>query len=467
MLALQVISVIGISALLIYVIFKGWNPIISYVLAACLLMVFNGTNIIRGLADIFIPGFNSMITMFFLFFLGASILGALYKVSGAAETVADCFYRWFVEKRQGKNRAVAGGIVCMMTCFVCSYGGLDAFCGIFMLLPIIMMLAQKSNVPRRLVPALVFGGISSAQLGPGSPLTGNNFGSVFFETSPTAAPVLGLIGMVVVMGCIVLYIRRSVGRAYEAGEGFEAGPYQIPSLHDKAERPPFLLAILPLIAVFICNTVLPLAAHVQLELYLCLAIGDAVAILCFFPYLLKAIRRADREGEAALSNGRVLLKGCRTLIDAIGSGAQDGGFAILLIASGSAFSTMMGATHGCTAIMNWATNLPLPMLLTFSIAIVILTFLSGTPGCMIIAAPVFLPLAAQLGISNGVLMRIAVFGQCVLDTLPINGAILIVMAQSGLSMREGYPGVFKTTVLYMFVGTVVVTALAMIAPGIW
>ena len=86
---------------------------------------------------------------------------------------------------------------------------------------------------------------------------------------------------------------------------------------------------------------------------------------------------------------------------------------------------------------------------------------------MIIAAPIFLPIAAQLGISNAVLMRVAVFGQCVLDTMPINGAILIVMAQSGLSVKEGYPGVFKTTVLYMFLGTVLVTVLGIIAPGIW
>ncbi len=178
-----------------------------------------------------------------------------------------------------------------------------------------------------------------------------------------------------------------------------------------------------------------------------------------FPYMIKA---AQNKGE-----GKALLGACRSLVGALGSGAQDGGFAILLIASGSAFSMVLGATDGCAALMRWAVGLPLPTLVTFAVAIIVLTFLSGTPGCMIIAAPIFLPIAAQLGISNAVLMRIAVFGQCVLDTLPINGAILIVMSQARISMKEGYPGVFKTTVLYMFIGTVVVTALAMIAPGIW
>lgn len=460
MIAIQVISVIAISALLIYMLFKGWNPIIAPLLAACLVMLFNGSNIMTGLAETYIPGFNQMIMMFFLFFLGASILGALYKVTGAAETIADCFFRWFVEKRQGRNRAIVGGVVCMLTCFVCCYGGLDAFCAIFMLLPIIMMLAEKSDVPRRLVPALMFGGISSAQLGPGSPLTGNNFGSVFFQTGATAAPVLGVIGMVFVLALIVLYTRKSVGKAYDNGERYESGSYKAPAMHPADERPAFILAILPLIAVFICNTILPLAAGISLDLYLCLAIGDAVAIICFFPYMVKSAKKATED-----TNG--LLPACRTLINAIGSGAQDGGGALLLIASGSAFAAVLSASNGCAAIMGWATSLPLPTLITFSIAIIILTFLCGSPGCMIIAAPIFLPIAAQLGISNAVLMRIAVFGQCVLDTLPMNGAILIVMAQSGLSMKEGYPGVCKTTVLYMFLGTILVTVLGLIAPGIW
>jgi H+/gluconate symporter-like permease len=460
MIVVQVISVIAISALLIYMLFKGWNPIIAPLLAACLVMLFNGTNLMTGLTETYIPGFNQMITMFFLFFLGASILGALFKVSGAAETIADRFFHWFVEKREGRSRAIAGAIVCMLTCFVCSYGGLDAFCGIFMLMPIIMLLAKKSDLPRRFVPAVMFGGISSAQLGPGSPLTGNNFGSVFFETGATAAPVLGLIGMVIVMALIILYIIRSVGKAYDGGEHYEAGSYKAPVLREKEDRPPFLLAILPLIAVFICNTVLPLAAGISLDLYLCLAIGDAVAIVCFFPYMIKVAKKEVQDQSG-------LLPACRTLISTIGSGAQDGGFSILLIASGSAFAAVISASNGCATIMNWAVSLPLPTLVTFALAIIILTFLCGTPGCMIIAAPIFLPIAAQLGISNAVLMRIAVFGQCVLDTLPMNGAILLVTSQSGLSMKEAYPGVFKTTVLYMFIGTVVVTALAMIAPGIW
>jgi H+/gluconate symporter-like permease len=336
MVILQVVVVIAVSALLIFMLFKGWNPIIAPLFAAVLLLFLGGTSITKGLADSYLPGFNQMITMFFLFFLGAAILGALYKATGAAESIANSFFHWFAEKKEGRSRAVTGAVIILFTCFVCCYGGLDAFCAIFMLLPIVMVVAEKTNVPRRFVPALMFGGISSAQLGPGSPLTGNNFGSVFFQTRSTAAPVLGVIGMVFVLFLIVWFAKKSVGKAYDKGERYEQGRYNAPVLHEKEDCPPFFLAILPLIAVFISNTILPLASNgaITLDLYICLLIGDVVALICFFPYLYRYSKKAITEGNSAL------MHSLNVIVKTIGAGAQDGGFAILLIASGSAFATV-------------------------------------------------------------------------------------------------------------------------------
>lgn len=442
-------------------LFKGWNPVLAPIIAAVLLMITQGIDPIAGLADTFLPGFNQLITMFLLFFIAASILGALYKTSGAAETIADQFYQWFAAKKEGRKKAVIGGILMVVICFVCCYGGLDSFCAIFLLLPVMMILARKTDVPRRLVPGLMFGGISAAQLGPGSPLSGNNFGSAFMGVSSTAAPVLGVIGMVFVLALILNYVRRSVGKAYDKGERYEIGTYRFPQEHDKETRPPFILAILPMLSIFVTNLILPLATGgaVTLELYQCLAIGDGLAIICFFPYMIKNAKKENA--------GKLFPAAWKVLRQTLGEGAHDGGNSILLIASASAFATVLSSTNGCQVLMNWVANLPLPLILAFSIAMVVLTFLTGTPGNFIIAAPIFLPLIAAIGATPDVYMRIGVFGQCVLDTLPINGAILIVHAQSGLSLKEGYPAVFRTTVIYMFLGTVLVTALAALFPTIW
>lgn len=55
MIIVQVISVIAISALLIYMLFKGWNPIIAPLDRSLSRAALNGSNIISGLADLYTP----------------------------------------------------------------------------------------------------------------------------------------------------------------------------------------------------------------------------------------------------------------------------------------------------------------------------------------------------------------------------------------------------------------------------
>lgn len=453
--AVQIIAVFAVSGLLIYLLYKGWSPIVTPPLMAVLLLLLSGVNPLVGMFDIFLQGFIQVIPMFLLYFLAGSIMGALVSRSGAAEAIADTLFKVFVSKKEGRSRAIAGGIVGTFVCFICCYGGLDTFCAVFTLLPIVMVLAQKSDVPRRLVPALMFGGISSASLGPGAPLTANNMGAMLFGTTITAAPVIGVIGMIVVLALIIQFTFRRVGKAYDRGERFEIGNYKMPEPRPDDERPHFVLAILPFIAVFICSTI------IGLDAYLCLTVGSVVSILCFTPYIYRHCKKeSDGGSSVALAVGR-------TLIGCLNEGGMNGGNAFLIIGTGAAFASVVGASEGLGVVMNALIGLPIPTVIVFALVIIVFTFLSGSPGCMIVAAPVFLPLLEQMGgISPAGLMRIAVFGQCVLDTLPMNGAILIVTASSGLTMKESYPGIFRTTVLYMLIGTVVVTALAMLFPGL-
>lgn len=453
--AVQIIAVFAVSGLSIFLLYKGWSPIVTPVLMSVLLLIFSGVNPLTGLTDIFLQGFMRIIPMFLLYFLTGSIMGALVARSGAAEAIADTLFRVFVSRREGRSRAIAGGIVGTFVCFICCYGGLDTFCAVFTLLPIVMVLAQKSDVPRRLVPALMFGGISSASLGPGAPLTANNMGAMLFGTTITAAPVIGVIGMVVVLALIIQFTFRQVGRAYDRGERFEIGGYKMPESRPADERPHFILAILPFVAVFVCSTIIGMAT------YLCLTVGCAVCIVCFTPYIVRHCKKTVSDGSS------VGLAVGKTLLECLNEGGMNGGSAFLIIGIGSAFASVVGANEGLNVLLNTLVELPIPTVIVFALVIIVFTFLSGSPGCMIVAAPIFLPLLDRMGgVSAAGLMRIAVFSQCVLDTLPINGAILIVSASSGLKMKESYPGIFRTTVLYMFIGTVLVTALAMLFPGL-
>ena len=451
--AIQIIAVFFVSALLIFLLYKGWSPILTPILMAALLFLISGQNVMEALSGTFLNGFIQIVPMFMLFLIVGSIMGSLIAQSGAAQTIADTLFTVFAQKRDGKGRVVISGVIAMVVCFLCCYGGLNTFCSIFTLLPIVMMLAQKADIPRRLVPALMFAGISTANLGPGSPLPANQMGTAMYQVSLTAAPVLGVIGMVAVFVLILWYIYRSCGKAYDKGERFEMGTYRMPPLRDKEDRPNFILSVIPFLGVFISL----IFFHLSTELSL--SIGVVLCIICFTPYVYKHAQKTEPEQKPMIIVGT-------TLVACLTEGSQNGANSFMIVAMAAAFTAAIGASQGMEAIMGWLISLPIPLIIVYSIAVIVFAFISGAPGCMLILAPVFVPLAAQMGISAAGMMRIAVFGQSVLDTLPNNGAIIVTLGIAGIKMKDGYPGIFKTTVIYMFIGTVIVTVLAMLFPGL-
>ena len=82
--AVQIIAVFAVSGLSIFLLYKGWSPIVTPVLMSVLLLIFSGVNPLTGLTDIFLQGFMRIIPMFLLYFLTGSIMGALVARSGGS-----------------------------------------------------------------------------------------------------------------------------------------------------------------------------------------------------------------------------------------------------------------------------------------------------------------------------------------------------------------------------------------------
>ena len=71
----------------------------------------------------------------------------------------------------------------------------------------------------------------------------------------------------------------------------------------------------------------------------------------------------------------------------------------------------------------------------------------------------YLELARAQGISPELLHRVASMASGGMDTLPHNGAVITLLAITGLTHRQSYPDIFAITVLK----TVTVFALAFVA----
>ena len=104
-------------------------------------------------------------------------------------------------------------------------------------------------------------------------------------------------------------------------------------------------------------------------------------------------------------------------------------------------------------------------LLALSIMAILLLGAAASAAGMIIAAMAaantFIPV---LGVDPDAAFRILLLSTTVLDSLPFAGAIVAMMSITGIKYKEGYPPIAMTTVLFTFVGNMIVAVLYSVFP---
>ena len=120
------------------------------------------------------------------------------------------------------------------------------------------------------------------------------------------------------------------------------------------------------------------------------------------------------------------------------------------------FAAVVQATDAYQFLIDGVTHLNIPAPLLVVIAVAILVGLTGSPPVALqIVVPV---LAATVAIDPEALHRIATITTSTFDTLPYQGAIIIMLGMADLKHKDGYPPVMMCTVV-MTGAAAVVTAL--------
>ena len=83
-----------------------------------------------------------------------------------------------------------------------------------------------------------------------------------------------------------------------------------------------------------------------------------------------------------------------------------------------------------------------------------------------LSAGIFMPLLGQISITPAAMHRIGCFAISILDTIPINAAVISGLMTCGLTHKEGYGPIFRTTVLYIFYGMLAVILMCILFPGL-
>src|ERR1700722_2389307 len=200
--------------LLIWLAYRGWSILLLAPPAALQAVAFARAPLLASWTQTFMGGAASFLAQFFPLFLLGALFGKLMEDCGAVSAIAE-----FMRDRLGERRAI---LAVVLAGAIVTYGGVSLFVALFVLAPMAEALFRSAAVPRRLMPAAIALGTSTFTMSalPGTPAIQNAIPMPFFGTTPFAAPGLGVIASLVMLGFGMWWLKRAEAKARRAGEGY-------------------------------------------------------------------------------------------------------------------------------------------------------------------------------------------------------------------------------------------------------
>ena len=425
--ALQILTIFLSLGLLIYLVFRGVSIFIATPLCAIAIALLNGSDFFYAYIETYMSGLVGFARTWLPVFMLGAIFAKVMEDSGASKSIA-----LYVVKKLGAGKAlisiaVAGALL--------TYGGVSMFVASFALYPLALAIFREANISRKLIPATIQAGTFTFTMTalPGSPAIQNIIPTRYFDTTASAAPIMGIISSIIMFGLSMFWLFHARKRYDRRGEFYDEPTVAEDSFlgADKNELPSPLLSVLPLILVLVVHNVVPLVftlpEFVQTNIIIpALAVGVLSGII----FNWKRIK---------LSN--VLNKGANNSIMATLNTSAIVGFGFVIRAM-PAFDALTDAIFG------FDIGNPLIML---AISIYIITGATGSSsGGMTIALDALGDRFTQLSQSTGVPLaafhRVASISSGAFDSLPHNGGVIILRDLSGYGYKEIYLDMFVITV---------------------
>ncbi len=424
----SVISLIGIllgMLVLVYMAFKGYNVIIVSVIAALVVAVFSGAEILPLITDSYMSRFASFAQSNFMIFLLSAVFGKLMGDSGAADSIAYSMLSLLKHVRNQRTKQLVGGLMITAIVAVLTYGGISLFVVIFTLISIGRKLFEELDIPWR--HYLTFHGIGSATFTmtmlPGTAAIQNIIPTQYLDTTTTSGAAIGLVGAVIQITLCVLWVTYLLKRARASGEGFfPSGDAVKAAYKDEDEKKAaeggkqvkvsIVLALIPPVVLLVVLNVFSLDAVIAL------ACGIVTALVLFGIIL----RRLD-DLKASLAAGAV------NSISTIGTTCAVVGF-----------GGVVAAVSGYQLILDSLTNIPGAAIFKLIIAVNVAAGLTGSSsGGLSIAMENMKDYFLDLGLSPTVIHRIGAMSSGGLDSMPHVSGFVNNLQVCRLNHRQSYP----------------------------
>lgn len=445
---MSVVIALAALALLMLAAYRGYSVILFAPIAALLAVLLTDPSAVAPtFTGVFMEKMVGFVKLYFPVFLLGAVFGKLIELSGFSRSIVAAAIRLL-----GTSQAM---LVIVLVCALLTYGGVSLFVVVFAVYPFAAEMFRQSDIPKRLIPATIALGAFTFTMDalPGTPQIQNIIPTTFFNTNGWAAPWLGLIGSLFVFAAGMLFLRRQLNRARTRGEGYGSALHNEPETAADLALPNPLLALAPLVLVGVANLAF---THWIPQLYgkshsLQLA-GMAAPVVSDVSKLtgIWAVQAALLLGILLVLCSRFgavrsrLAEGSKTAV----SGAL---LAAMNTASEYGFGAVIASLPGFLVLADALKSIPNP-LLNEAVTVTALAGITGSAsGGMSIALAAmseqFIAAAHAANIPLEVLHRVASMASGGMDTLPHNGAVITLLAVTGLTHREAYKDIFAITLI--------------------
>lgn len=450
--------------LLMYLAYRGFSVLILAPVLACFAAIMSGLDtgnihVLATYTETFMGSLAGYVRTYFPIFLLGAIFGKVMDDTGSAKSIS-----YFICEKFGKERAI---LAIVLACGVLTYGGISLFVVSFAIYPVAAALFRQAGIPKRFVPGAIACGAFTFTMTalPGTPQIQNAIPMQYFGTDAYAAPVLGIIGSIIMGSTGIIWLQRRAKAAMARGEGYgiHKGEEHLTEAIENEEHsgklPPFGIAMLPIVLVLVVGLITSKIVFPSLNLdYLdsygttaTKVVGNWSLIVSLVVSTIVAIVANLKRMDNVL---KTLSDGVSGSFLAIMNTASEVGYGNV-IASMAAFAVVKGALLGLSS----------NPLVSEAVSVSALAGITGSAsGGLSIAlqalADTYLRDAMALNINPEVLHRIASMACGGLDTMPHNGAVITVLAVTGMTHKESYGDIAMCTAIIPVITVAICIVLA-------
>ncbi|QRV07646.1 GntP family permease [Bacillus velezensis] len=463
---MDIVIILLALGMLMFAAYRGFSVILFAPICALFAVLLTDPSfVLPFFSNIFMEKMVGFIKLYFPVFLLGAVFGKVVEISGLAESIAKTIVRLVGAKRAILAIVLMGAIL--------TYSGVSLFVAVFAIYPFAKNLFIKADIPKRLIPGTIALGAFTFTMDalPGTPQIQNVIPTAFFKTNIYAAPWLGLIGAAFVLTAGMIYLESRRKKSVNAGEGYAgfqsevsaaeepsglANEKHTPVLPQEAEPSPArqVLAFVPLILVGVMNKCFTMwlphwypdgfdFAQLGLEAFgkidlssvtaiwsveLALLIGIMTTILFDWKKVLFNLKEGLNEGIGG------------ALLASMNTGAEYG------------FGGIIAALPGFKMVSSGISQTFTDPLVNGAVTTTALAGITGSAsGGMGIAlstmSAAYTEAINTFHIPPEVMHRVISMASGGMDTLPHNGAVITLLAVTGLTHRQSYRDIFAITVI--------------------